>query len=217
MKKVLLPILMLGVLASFVLSSCGNFAAIVDDGNHEIFTWQPVGPGTETGSGKWGLLKNSRSEIFDIQVWGDGAGKFDYMNGDGFGKFVVTEMGGGWIGGGLVPLVSGKTFDFSKVSKMTFEIRGNINPKAWCLAVQAGSHYPGKESLFKQGINSLSTTEWTKVTLDVSGAKNDQVINAFMLLIAQDWGGSFSVNDYFEIRNLDYLDASGKSVTLKLK
>lgn len=206
--------------------------AIVDDGTNIFdFTVNPNksedenGDGTGAGNGKinWALCKNGSYDIFDIQVWGDGAGTFDYENRDGFGRFTVLTVGGGWIGGGLIASDSSKKFDFTDVAKMTFEIRGNINPKALCLAVQndggaTAKMYPSKTALSTSAkITSLSETEWQTVEFDVSGAAKDKIINAFCVIAAGDWGSSFKAKEYWDIRNLDWVDSDGNSVQIKLK
>ena len=229
MKKVssiIIKTMMVALCLTFI-SACQN-DAVADDGTN-IRDYSKVDTGSDdSGSGGgggegWALCKNSGYDIFDIQVWGDGAGTFDFANKDGFSTFTITEKGGGWVGGGLIANDTSKTFDFSKVAKMTFEIRGTIDAKALCIGVQnnggaTAKIYPSKTALTTTAnISSLSKDNWTKVTFDVSGAKNDIIINAFMILVAADWQGSFDKNDYFDIRNLDYLDASGNSVTLTLK
>lgn len=216
----------------FIFISCFSLLAtgcmgdaIVDDGTNIFdFTKNPDGTGGNGGSGvAWPLCKNGSYDIFDIQVWGDGAGTFDYENKSDCGRFTVITVGGGWVGGGLIASDTSKTFDFTGVSKMKFDIRGNINPKALCIAVQnnggaTATMYPSKTALTTSAkIDSLSETEWKSVEFDVSKAASDTIINAFCIIAAGDWGGSFKANDYWEIRNLDWVDASGNSVTLKLK
>ncbi|WP_294431828.1 hypothetical protein [uncultured Treponema sp.] len=207
----------------FFATGCQNDAE-ADDGTKirdyskiETGSNDPDSPGESGGSG-WQLCKNPKYDIFDIQVWGDGAGTFDFENKSGYSTFTITEKGGGWVGGGLISSDTSKSFDFSKVSKMTFEIRGSISNKALCIGVQndggaSAKIYPSKTALSQ----TISKDEWTTVTFDVSGAKSDKIINAFMIIVAGDWGGSFDKKDYFDIRNLDYLDSEGNSVTLTLK
>ena len=181
------------------------------------------GSGSGSSSGSWALCKNSSYEIFDIQVWGDGAGTFDYANKDGYGRFTITSKGGGWVGGGLIVADTSKTFDFTVVSKMTFDIRGTISPQALCIAIQnnggaSATMYPTKNSLkTNASLSSLSEEDWTTVTFDVSGAASDTIINAFCIIAAGDWSGSFSEGDYFDIQNLDWQDSEGNSVTISLK
>jgi len=209
----------------FFMAGCQN-NAIADDGT-DIRDYSKIDTGSDdSGSGGgggaggagWALCKNSGYDIFEIQVWGDGAGTFDFANKDGYSTFTITEKGGGWVGGGLIANDTSKTFDFSKVAKMTFEIRGTISNKALCIGVQnnggaSAKIYPSKTNLTKE----IKQDEWTKIEFNVAGAKSDTIINAFMIIAAADWGGSFDKNDYFDIRNLDYLDSSGNTVTLTLK
>ncbi|MCQ2591199.1 MAG: hypothetical protein MJ188_00315 [Treponema sp.] len=224
MKKSVRGLLgLLFVSAMFCFSGC-LADAVPDDGSGFINKPGTSGNGASGGTGGtgWGLCKNHSYDIFDIQVWGDGAGTFDYENKADSGKFIVLSKGGGWVGGGLIAADSTKYIDFSGVSKMKFEIRGRIDTKALCLAVQnnggaSATMYPGKKSIASAGVTSLSETDWKTVEMNVSGASKDNIINAFCLIVAGDWGGSFSANDWFEIRNLDYEDAEGKSVILKLK
>lgn len=208
----------------FFMAGCQN-NAVADDGT-DIRDYSKIDTGSDdSGSGGggaggagWALCKNSGYDIFEIQVWGDGAGTFDFANKDGYSTFTITEKGGGWVGGGLIANDTSKTFDFSKVAKMTFEIRGTISNKALCIGVQnnggaSAKIYPSKTNLTKE----IKQDEWTKIEFNVAGAKSDTIINAFMIIAAADWGGSFDKNDYFDIRNLDYLDSSGNTVTLTLK
>lgn len=206
--------------------------AIVDDGTDIFdFTVDPT-PNANGGNGdssggipaiNWALCKNGAYDIFDMQVWGDGAGTFDFENKDGCSRFTVKTVGGGWIGGGMIAADTSKKIDFTGVSKMVFEIRGDINPKALCIAVQndggaSAKMYPSKSALTSSAnITSLSETEWQTVEFDVSGAASDKIINAFCVIAARDWGSSFKAKDWWEVRNLDWIDASGNSVTLRLK
>jgi hypothetical protein len=213
MKKLVSALAILFTLT--LITSCQN-AAIANGTTGEIKA------GSGSGSG-WGLCKNSAYDIFDMQVWGDGAGTFEFENSSNSGRFTVLSKGGGWVGGGLVCADSSKKFDMTGVTKMTFDIRGTIDPKALCLAIQnnGGSNatmYPSKGSIATNGgVSSLNASTWTTVTMNVTGVASDSIINAFCLIIAADWNGSFAVNDYFEIRNLDWQDASGNSVTISLK
>lgn len=220
MKKSLAAIFSLLILSAvFSLSGC-LADAVADDGSGYPASGSGSG-GTGTG---WALCKDSSYDIFELQVWGDGAGTFDYKNESGYGRFTVTEKGGGWVGGGLICADTTKTFDFTGVKKMKFDVRGNVSPKALCIAVQnnqgaSAKMYPSKTSLTNSSakINSLSETDWTSVEFDVSGAASDVIINAFCIIVAGDWGGSFDKNQFFEIRNLDWVDSDGKSVKLSLK
>ena len=220
MKKSLAAIFsLLSLSAVFSLSGC-LADAVADDGSGYPASGSGSG-GTGTG---WALCKDSSYDIFELQVWGDGAGTFDYKNESGYGRFTVTEKGGGWVGGGLICADTTKTFDFTGVKKMKFDVRGNVSPKALCIAVQnnqgaSAKMYPSKTSLTNSSakINSLSETDWTSVEFDVSGAASDVIINAFCIIVAGDWGGSFDKNQFFEIRNLDWVDSDGKSVKLSLK
>lgn len=203
------------------LISCAD--AIVDDGSNVRSYVNSAGSENSSGAGNWMLCKNANYDIFDIQVWGDGAGTFKFINKTDCGYFEINSVGGGWIGGGLVPSDSGKTFDFSNVSKMTFEIRGSISPKALAVAVQGKKDgkeimTPAKASIEKSAsITSLSETEWTPVTFDVSEMASASVINAFCIIGAADWGSNIAEGQWFEVRNLDWTDASDKSVTIGLK
>lgn len=214
MKKSLAAIFSLLILSA-VFSFTGCLAdAVADDGSGY--------PASGTGTG-WALCKDSSYDIFDMQVWGDGAGKFDYKNESGYGRFTVTEKGGGWVGGGLICADKTKTFDFTGVKKMKFDVRGNVSPKALCIAVQnnqgaSAKMYPDKKDLTTMAkITNLSETNWTSVEFDVSGAASDVIINAFCIIVAGDWGGSFDKTQFFDIRNLDWVDSDGKSVKLSLK
>ena len=216
MKKSLAAIFgILMLSAVFTLTGC-LADAVADDG-----TGYPVNSGS--GGTGWALCKNSAYDIFELQVWGDGAGTFNYENKSGYGRFTVTKKGGGWVGGGLICADTTKTFNFTGVSKMKFEIRGNVSPKALCIAVQnnqgaSARMYPSKTALTSSAnISALSEEEWTPVEFNVSGAASDVIINAFCIIVAGDWGGSFDKNDYFEIRNLDWVDSDGNSVNLSLK
>ena len=224
MKKSLAAIFSLLILSAvFSLSGC-LADAVADDGSG----YPASGSGSSgTGTG-WALCKDSSYDIFDMQVWGDGAGKFVYKNESGYGRFTVTELGGGWVGGGLICADTTKTFNFTGVKKMKFDIRGNVSPKALCIAAQnnkgaSAKMYPDKKDLTTMAkITNLSETNWTSVEFDVSGAASDVIINAFCIIVAHDWDETkdpnlFKVNDYFEIRNLDWVDSDGKSVKLSLK
>lgn len=219
MKKSLAAIFSLLILSAvFSLSGC-LADAVADDGSGYPASGSGSG-GTGTG---WALCKDSSYDIFDLQVWG-GTGTFKYENKSSYGLFTVDSAKGWGCGGGLICADTTKTFDFTGVKKMKFEIRGNISPKALCIAVQnnggeTATMYPSKTSLTKSSakINSLSETDWTSVEFDVSGAASDVIINAFCIIVAGDWGGLFNENDYFEIRNLDWVDSDGNSVKLSLK
>lgn len=226
MKKVsLIKAILMASACVFFATGCQNDAEADDGTNIRDYSKIETGkedssdnPGESGGGSGWALCKNTKYEIFDIQVWGDGAGTFDFENKSGYSTFTITDKGGGWVGGGLISSDTSKTFDFSKVAKMTFEIRGSISNKALCIGVQndggaTAKIYPSKSSLSAE----INKDDWTTISFDVSGAKSDKIINAFMIIVAGDWGGSFNKNDYFDIRNLDYLDSEGKSVTLSLK
>lgn len=228
MKK---TVKILGLLAAaFVMGlgfvGCGD--ASIDDGT-DIVDVNDGTSGKDDGSdgsgsseaGDWQLCKNKSYNCFDMQVWADGAGTFNFENGDGLGRFTVTDLGGGWIGGGLICADSSTTLDFTGVTKMKFDIRGSFDTKALCLCVQAKKGdpqemFPAKTSL-NSNVASLSTTEWKTVELSMPGVGSANVINAFCLIGAADWGGTMNVNDYFEIRNLDWVDNNGNSVTIKMK
>lgn len=220
MKKSLAAIFSLLILSA-VFSLTGCLAdAVADDGSG--YPASGSGSGSDgTGTG-WALCKDSSYDIFDLQVWG-GTGTFKYENKSGYGLFTVDSAKGWGCGGGLICADTTKTFDFTGVKKMKFEIRGNISPKALCIAVQnnggeTATMYPDKKDLTTMAkITSLSETDWTSVEFDVSGAASDVIINAFCIIVAGDWGGLFKENDYFEIRNLDWVDSDGKSVKLSLK
>ena len=232
MKKVNLILTMLMAAACvFFATGCQNDAT-ADDGKNirDYSKIDPDGGSSGGGSGggggstvNWALCKNGSYDIFDIQVWGDGAGEFDFANKDGYSTFTIKTVGGGWVGGGMIASDTSKTFDFSKVAKMTFEIRGTINAKALCVAVQdknGGDNgiYPAKQSLVTNAkISSISKDEWTKAEIDVTKAKTGTIINAFMIIGAADWGSNIKAGDYFDVRNLDWIDADGNSVTLTLK
>ncbi len=225
MKKLRITGLILATIFCAVLGmSCQNDTVSADDGAN-IRDYSSINKGSSGGSSgsgggagaaNWALCKNSAYEIFDVQVWGDGAGTFEFENKDGFSTFKITSTGGGWIGGGLVAAETGKTFDFSKVAKMTFEIRGTINQKSLCIGVQGSDEnaiFPTKAALSTE----IKSDEWTKVTMDVSSAQTKSIINAFMIIGAADWGTAIKEGDSFDIRNLDWLDSAGNSVTLELE
>lgn len=225
MKKLRITGLILAtIFCAFLGMSCQNDTVSADDGAN-IRDYSSINKGSSGGStdggggsgaANWALCKNSAYEIFDVQVWGDGAGTFEFENKDGFSTFKITSTGGGWIGGGLVAAETGKTFDFSKVAKMTFEIRGTINKKSLCIGVQGSGEnaiFPTKAALSAE----IKSDEWTKVTMDVSSAQTKSIINAFMIIGAADWGTAIKEGDSFDIRNLDWLDSAGNSVTLELK
>lgn len=204
-------------LTALAFTSCAD--AIVNDGS-EVRSYVNSGSGSG-GSGNWCLCKNSAYEIFDIQVWADGAGTFTYLNSGDYGRFSITDVGGGWIGGGLVSSESGKNFDFSSVKTMTFKIRGSIDPLSLYIGVQGSGKdelYPSKASLKSvASVNSLSESDWTEVSIDVSEAASGSIINAFCIIGAGDWGKAISAGNWFDIKDLDYLDSSGSSVILTLK
>lgn len=226
MKKINRFLILSTLFVSFIFQGC-LADAIADDGNgypQNGGNDTPNLPGNDSeNSAGWKLCKNSNYDIFDLQVWGDGAGTFDYENKSDCGRFTILTKGGGWVGGGLICADTTKTFDFTGVAKMMFDIRGNINTKALCIAVQnsGGANaimYPSKTSLLSSAkINSLDTIEWQSVEFNIPNAAKDTIINAFCIIAAGDWGGTFNANDYFEIKNLDWLDNNNNSVTLKLK
>lgn len=225
MKKIV-NILASLALAFFGLGLISCADAIVDDGSNVRSYVNSASGGTSSGGGtsasgaNWRLCKNSGYDIFDIQVWAEGE-SFEYENKADCGRFVINSNA--WIGGGLVPSSSGKTFDFSGVSKMTFEIRGSISPQALSFSVQCPAtspqeFYPEKNCLKTTAkIGTLSEVEWTSVTFDVSGAASSTVIDAFCIIAAPDWGSSIATGQWVEVRNLDWTDESGKSVTISLK
>ncbi|MGI5117574.1 hypothetical protein [Treponema sp. SP13] len=167
----------------------------------------------------WELCKDPFYDIFNLQIWGGGAGGFGMQQYGGYSRFTVTRYGGGWVGGGLVRQNMSKFFDLTGVKKMTFKIRGKVNTKALCLAVQVSQNeiYPRKNSLYNAGYTSLSETDWTSVTFDVSGAEPKNVINVFMLIFAKDWGGDYAIGDWFEIKDLDWTDDAGNSIKIKYR
>lgn len=223
MKKTVQKVLGFLMLSSLVFLSGCLKDAIPDDGSGFPIDNTVDGGSNGGSSSGWKLCKDSSYDIFDLQVWGDGAGTFDFENKKDCSRFTMLTIGGGWVGGGLIASDTSKLFDFSGVSKMKFDIRGNINPKALCIAVQndggaSAKMYPSKTSLVSSAkVTELSESEWTSVEFDVSGAAKDKIINAFCIIAAGDWGGSFKPDDYFEIRNLDWVDSNGNSVKITLK
>ena len=217
MKKSLAAIF--GVLmlsAVFTLTGC-LADAVADDG-----TGYPVNSGS--GGTGWALCKNSAYDIFELQVWGDnGAGHFVYENKSDCGRFTVDNVGAGWIGGGLICADSSKSFDFSSVSKIKFEIRGTIASKALCIVVQGKKNsveklFPDKKALNQTAsISALNTEDWQTVEFNVSDAASYTIINTFCIIAGGDIGSPLNKNDYFEIRNLDWVDSDGNSVNLSLK
>lgn len=176
------------------------------------------GSGGGSTSG-WQLCKHPSYEIFNLQIW-EGGGQFDMEPHPGFARITVQTYPG-WMGGGLIRHDESKVFDFTGVSKMVFKIRGTIKADTLCFAVQSKTGgtekiFPMKTSLKNLGY-SISEEAWTSVELDVSGAASEDVINAFMLIAANDWGGSCNEGDWFEIKDLDWVDDSGKSVTIRYK
>lgn len=180
--------------------------------------------GTDSSSeGNWMLCKDSSYEIFDIQVW-NGADKFNYENKSDCGRFTIPNAKAGWTGGGLISADETKVFDFSKVSKMKFEIRGTISEKSLSINVQDKNGgddglFPEKNSLANMAEITIKEKEWTVVELDVAkaAAPSAQIINAFCIIAAKDWGVQIESNQYFEIRNLDWVDSKGNSVKITLK
>ena len=169
----------------------------------------------------WQLCKHPSYEIFNLQIWA-GGGQFDMEQQPGLARFTVQTYPG-WMGGGLIRYDESKLFDFTGVSKMVFKIRGTIKAETLCFGVQSKTGnakdeiFPMKTSLKNHGY-SVSENAWTSVELDISAAASKDVINAFMLIAANDWGGAAcSSGDWFEIKDLDWVDGSGKSVTLRYK
>ena len=111
-----------------------------------------------------------------------------------------------------------------KVSKMKFEIRGTISEKSLSINVQDKNGgddglFPKKDSLANMAKITIKENEWTVVELDVAkaAAPSAQIINAFCIVAAKDWGVPIESNQYFEIRNLDWVDSKGNSVKITLK
>ena len=219
----------------FFMAGCQN-NAVADDGT-DIRDYSKIDTGSgDSGSGGggsggsgWALCKNSGYDIFDMQVW-KGADTLDYTPQDGYGHFAYTKGSAGWTGGGLVRAganVPGgesiPSFNMAGTKKMTFDIRGNINPQTLVLAIQnrtqigASDVVPSKTPIKTLGnVSSLSETDWKSVTIDFSSSTADDIINAFCIIIAGDWGGT-TTDSWFDIKNLDWIDSTGKSVTLSIK
>ena len=235
MKKVSSIIIktMLAALCLTFISACQN-DAVADDGTN-IRDYSNLGADSENGGGGsgggggdgWALCKNTGYEIFDFQVW-TGADSLVYENKDGYAHFAYTKGAVGWTGGGLVRAganddASVPSFNMGGAKKMKFEIRGTIAPKTLVLAIQNRSDVNGSDVIPSKnpitslgGVTSLSETEWKTVTIDFSNSTADDIINAFCIIIAGDWGGT-TTNCWFDIRNLDWLDSEENSVTLTLK
>jgi len=179
----------------------------------------------EDGDG-WSLCKNSSYDIFDFQVW-SGAGEVTYENKEGYARFTYNGNNDGWSGGGLVRAGANndatiKSFNMENAKKMKFQIRGTADPKTLCFAIQRRTGtpdvLPSKVNIVTScGISSLSETEWTEATYDFSSADTSDIINAFLFIVAEDWSGKTIKNAWFEIKNLDWIDADGNSVTLSIK
>lgn len=187
------------------------------------------GGGSPSGGGDadgWQLCKDTSYDVFDIQVW-SGAGAVDYVNYEGYGRFTYNGDNGGWSGGGLVRAganadASVPPFDMPNATRMTFEIRGTIDPKALCIALQSTDStidiFPVKTSLASYNVSTLSAENWTTVEIPFETAKAQSVGNAFLFVVTpDDWNGATTKGAYWEIRNLDWVDSSGNSVKLSIK
>lgn len=158
---------------------------------------------TETIGDSWGSLFSNRSHNpIDLQVWQGFDAEFD----DDYGM-KCEVLPGAWFGGAIVQNCSAAPadsvfYDMSAVTKVTFKVKASRNMAIW-----AGYSNKAKSDSFEKK-NIDVTTEWQTVTLTKKGVKQAWSIFAF---------GSDGVSDdaWLAFKDITYLDANGKSVTLK--
>ena len=163
----------------------------------------------------------SKDESFiDLQVWSN-TFKADFIS-EGMR---VIPISSGWFGGAIVNQEAnlGATdydlFDFSNITKMTFEIKGSMPASALRFYITRNEQldmgidkleYPGEgKSLADFGVEILED-EWSMVTFD--DLPDFKFVN---FPIAFGNNGSGWEGGYFIIRNITYYDAYGNSVELK--
>lgn len=162
-----------------------------------------LGEVTETIGDSWGALFSNRSHNpIDLQVWQGFDAEFD----DDYGM-KCEVLPGAWFGGAIVQNCSAAPadsvfYDMSAVTKVTFKVKASRNMAIW-----AGYSNKAKSDSFEKK-NIDVTTEWQTVTLTKKGVKQAWSIFAF---------GSDGVSDdaWLAFKDITYLDANGKSVTLK--
>ena len=231
-----------GLVGGKMMSICDNkpcIAGSIEDGYFLGSLRSPISLGEELDNNEFVEWARGHEKACGIKIKEENIDKLveyynnvtlDYTPQDGYGHFAYTKGSAGWTGGGLVRAganVPGgesiPSFNMAGTKKMTFDIRGNINPQTLVLAIQnrtqigASDVVPSKTPIKTLGnVSSLSETDWKSVTIDFSSSTADDIINAFCIIIAGDWGGT-TTDSWFDIKNLDWIDSTGKSVTLSIK
>ena len=213
MKKVmnLKKVMMLAFAAftALALFSCTMNAESNDGSKASDRLEQGYKPGTVQGgdgSGWDSAFTEKGYDIFDFQSWGDyDAAASMELSPSGM-KITRT---GAWSGGGMVCADTSNKFDFTKIEKITFDVRGKIG---------AGTIFVQGEDVEEKNISIAGINEetYTSKELDVSfipAAKRKSIFNAFTFIIEGDEKGGH-LGDWFEVKNITYCDAEGKSVRL---
>ena len=136
----------------------------------------------------------------------------------------IIPISSGWFGGAIVNqeanlgVTDYDLFDFSNISRMTFEIKGTMPASALRFYITRNEQldmgiekleYPEGKTLADFGVE-ISENEWTTVTFD-----NLPDFDFVNFPIAFGNNGSGWEGEYFIIRNITYYDAEGNSVELK--
>ena len=157
--------------------------------------------------------------FIDLQVWSN-TFKADFIS-EGMR---IIPISSGWFGGAIVNqeanlgVTDYDLFDFSNISRMTFEIKGTMPASALRFYITRNEQldmgiekleYPEGKTLADFGVE-ISENEWTTVTFD-----NLPDFDFVNFPIAFGNNGSGWEGEYFIIRNITYYDAEGNSVELK--
>jgi len=126
----------------------------------------------------------------------------------------VTAKDLEWSGGSFAARVEDEGFatgfDFSEVKYLEFEVRGDVPAGQLEVFLQEGEDNLLKEPVTEHGVESLSETEWTEVSIDVSDESETDVTSAFTHMFE----ATVAEGTWAEFREIDWVDADGDSVDI---
>lgn len=203
----------------FFMAGCQN-NAVADDGTN-IRDYSKVDTGSgDSGSGGGGgaggagwdsTFAESGYDIFDYQSWGDYDAASEMSFSDAGMKITRT---GAWAGGGVVSSDISKKFDFTGIVKIRFDIRGVVGNGR--LFIQKNSA-DVTASTVQIGGSVLSETEYKSMEMNVGSVSTAKdITNCFAFVIeGNDKGGV--LGNWFEVKNIKFVDKDGNSVKLTAK
>jgi hypothetical protein len=224
MKRKLIKSIFLTAFCVFFATACQD-ALIPDDGTN-IRDYSKIKTGTENESGNIGggegngLYKNASG--FDISVWGswqtttapiasvtdgaDGGVRLTSIDRPDAGTYMGVNMAPG-TGSGANADLNGNGF-----TQIKCKLRGNVNPKFTALYIINGNdNEVGKDKTLDKYTPTLSETEWTEVT--ITGLKSTSKMSSALIVFVDNDG--CAIEDWIEIKEIDWQDSSGNSVVPK--